>query len=317
MRRMLLAMHGETMLYEVAIAAEVLDATGYAFLVATPDGAAHPWLPGKPTTSYDTIAAARADDTVVVPSTDDLEGEPEPELADALRAAHAAGARIASLCTGSFVLAAAGLLDGRSATTHWMHAEALARRFPGVRVRADVLFTDEGDLLTSAGKTAALDLCLHLVRTDLGAAAANHVARRLVVPPLRAGGQAQFIVPPPMLRGSEGLAPALDWAKAHLDAEITVAELARRAGLSPRQLARRMQAELQTRPLEWLHRQRVLRAQEMLETTDAGMDRIAARCGLGSAATLRRHFTRAVGVTPAAYRASFGGTSPGRPVGAA
>jgi transcriptional regulator GlxA family with amidase domain len=302
---MILAMHGATMLYEVAIAAEVLDAPGYDFLVATPDGAPHPWLPGKPTTSYAAIADADARDTVVVPSTDDLEGDPDPRLLGALRAAHAGGARLATLCTGSFVLAATGLLDHRSATTHWMHAEALSRRFPTVQVRADVLFTDEGDVLTSAGKTAALDLCLHLVRTDLGATVANQIARRLVVPPLRTGGQAQFIVPPAMPRGSEGLAPTLDWATAHLDQEITVAELARRAGLSPRQLARRMRAELRASPLEWLHRQRVMRAQEMLERTDAGMDQIAARCGLGSAATLRRHVTRALGVTPAAYRASF------------
>lgn len=309
MPRIVLALHGETMLYEVAIAAEVLDTGGYDFLVATPDGAGHPWLPGKPTESYAAIADSGAGDTVVVPSTDDLEGDPDVGLADALRAAWRQGARLASLCTGSFVLAAAGLLDGRSATTHWMHADALARRFPAVRVRADVLFTDEGDVLTSAGKTAALDLCLHLVRTDLGAAAANQAARRLVVPSVRAGGQAQFIVPPALPRGSAGLAPTLEWAAAHLDEPLTVADLARHAGLSSRQLARRMQAEVQAGPLEWLHRQRVLRAQEMLERTDAGMEQIAARCGLGSAATLRRHFARALGVTPAAYRAAFGAVS--------
>ncbi|MFI0898346.1 GlxA family transcriptional regulator [Streptomyces sp. NPDC020983] len=308
---MLLAMHGETMLYEVAIATEVLGATGYDFTVATSDGRPHPWLAGKPTASYAALAGAGAPDTVVVPSTEDLEGDPDPRLCEALRTAHGRGARVAALCTGSFVLAAAGLLDGRTATTHWMHAEALSRRFPAVRVRADVLFTDEGDVLTSAGKTAALDLCLHLVRTDLGAAVANQVARRLVVPSLRAGGQAQFIVPPALPRGSRGLAPALEWARAHLDQPLTVADLAGRAGLSPRQLARRMHTEFQTGPLEWLHRQRVMRAQEMLERTDAGMEQIAARCGLGSAATLRRHFARVLGVTPTAYRASFGGISGG------
>ncbi len=305
MPRAVLVMHPATMLYEVAIASEVLDASGYDFFVATPDGSPHPWLPGKATVPYAADAVADAE-TVVVPSTDDLEGDPDPRLVHALVAAHQRGARLASLCTGSFVLAATGLLDGRSATTHWLHADALARRFPAVHVRADVLFTDEGDLLTSAGKTAALDLCLHLVRTGLGAASANQVARRLVVPSQRAGGQAQFIVAPAVPRGSEGLAPTLDWARAHLDEPITVAALARRAGLSPRQLARRMQAELQTGPLEWLHRQRVVRAQEVLEATDAGMDVVAARSGLGSAATLRRHFTRALGVTPTAYRASFG-----------
>lgn len=303
---MILAMHGATMLYEVAIAAEVLDAPGYDFVVATSDGRPHPWLPEKPTASYAALAAAGATDTVVIPSTHDLEGDPDPGLLGALRSAHANGARLATLCTGSFVLAASGLLDARSATTHWMHAEALSRRFPAVRVRSDVLFTDEADVLTSAGKTAALDLCLHLVRKDLGAAAANRIARRLVVPALRTGGQAQFIERAPMPRGSEGLAPVLAWAAAHLDEEITVAVLAQRAGLSARQLARRMRSELDAGPLEWLHRQHVLQAQEMLERTDAGVDQIAARCGFGSAATLRRHFTRALGVTPGAYRASFG-----------
>ncbi|MGZ4715043.1 MAG: GlxA family transcriptional regulator [Acidimicrobiia bacterium] len=311
MRRIVLAMHGETMLYEVAIAAEVLDTSGYDFVVATADGAPHPWLATRPTRSYDVIERAGDADTIVVPSTDDLEGDPDPALVAALVAAQARGARLASLCTGSFILAAAGLLDGREATTHWMHADALARRFPAVRVRSDVLFTDEGDLLTSAGKTAALDLCLHLIRTDLGASAVNRVARRLVVPAARSGGQAQFIVAPATPRSSDGLAPTLAWAAEHLAEPITVADLAARAGLSPRQLARRMQAELQAGPLEWLHRQRVLRAQEMLETTDAGIDRIAARCGLGSAATLRRHFVRALGVTPTAYRAAFGSLAEG------
>jgi transcriptional regulator GlxA family with amidase domain len=308
---MVLAMHGETMLYEVAIASEVLGADGYDFVVATPDGAPHAWLMGMPTESYAAIARAGSSDTVVVPSTDDLVGDPDTRLLRALRLAHTAGARLASLCTGSFVLAAAGLLDGREATTHWMHADALGRRFPAVRVRADVLFTDDGDLLTSAGKTAALDLCLHLVRKDLGATAANEVARRLVVPSQRTGGQAQFVVPPPLPRASAGLEPTLAWARAHLEQPLTVTDLARHAGLSPRQLARRMHAELQARPLEWLHRQRVLRAQEMLERTDAGIDQIAARCGLGSAATLRRHFTRTTGVTPTAYRVSFGSATPG------
>lgn len=306
MRRVVLAMHGETMLYEVAIAAEVLDTDGYDFVVATADGTPHPWLATRPTRPYAVMERASDADTIVVPSTDDLEGEPDPRLVTALIAAHRRGARIASLCTGSFILAAAGLLDDREATTHWMHADALARRFPAVRVRSDVLFTDQGDLLTSAGKTAALDLCLHLIRTDHGAGAVNRAARRLVVPAARTGGQAQFIVAPAAPRSADGLGPALTWAQEHLAAPITVADLAARAGLSPRQLARRMQAELQAGPLEWLHRQRVLRAQELLETTDASVDRIAARCGLGSAATLRRHFVRALGVTPTAYRASFG-----------
>lgn len=313
MHRLALVMHDTAMLYEVAIAAEVLDSSRYDFVVATADGAPHPWLAGKPTTSYDALTDA---DTVVVPSTEDLEGEPDDRLVTALGDAHRNGARIASLCTGSFVLAAAGLLNGRTATTHWMHADALALRFPAVRVRADVLFTEDGELFTSAGKTAALDLCLHLIRTDFGAAEANRAAKRLVVPSVRPGGQAQFIAPPKLPAESAGLAPTLHWAREHLGEELSVTDLARRAGLSSRQLTRRMQTELQATPLEWLHRQRVTRAQELLETSNASMEQIAARCGLSNAAVMRRHFTRALGVTPTAYRTSFAAPRAERHTGA-
>lgn len=311
MPRVALALHGTAMLYEVAIAAEILGVdrrelspTGewYDLVVCTADGEPHPWLPGHPTTTYAGIADV---DTVVVPSTDDPDAEPHPDLVNALRSAHENGVRVAALCTGSFVLAAAGLLDGRTATTHWMHADDLARRYPRVTVRADVLYTDEGDVLTSAGKTAALDLCLHLVRSDLGAAAANGIARRLVVPAHRPGGQAQFIAPPAAPRSADGLAPTLEWARNQLDRPLTVRDLAEHAGLSTRQLARRMQAELRVGPLDWLHQQRIARAQELLERSDASVEQVASRCGLGSAATLRRHFHRAVGVTPTAYRDTF------------
>jgi AraC family transcriptional regulator, transcriptional activator FtrA len=203
------------------------------------------------------------------------------------------------------VLAAAGLLDGRTATTHWMHADGLARLHPQVDVRADVLYVDDGPLLTSAGKTAALDLCLHLVHTDHGAAAANGLARRLVVPSHRPGGQAQFITPPPDPRVTDRLGPSLDWARAHLDQPITVQDLAREAGLSTRQLARRMGAEVGLTPLDWLHQQRITRAQDLLERTDASVEQIADRCGIGTATTLRRHFHRSLGVSPTVYRATF------------
>lgn len=311
MARVALVLHESPMLYEIAIAAEVLGVdrselsptgTWYDLVVCTRDGRPHPWLPTLPTTSYDGIAAA---DLVVVPSYEDLEAEPDPALVAALRSAHAAGARVAALCTGAFVLAAAGLLDGRTATTHWMHADDLARRFPQVDVRADVLYVDEGDVLTSAGKTAALDLCLHLVRRDLGATAATGLARRLVVPAHRRGGQAQFIAAPAEPRNPDGLGPTLDWARAHLDRPLAVSDLARVAGLSTRQLGRRMHAELQTGPLDWLHQQRITRARELLERTDASVEQVAASCGLGTAATLRRHFHRATGVTPTAYRSAF------------
>ena len=304
-------MHGSAMLYEAAIAAEVfgvdrseLSSSGEWFdlVVCTPSGAPHPWLPGSPTASY---AELPRTDLVIVPSVDDPGAPPDPALVQALRASHQEGVRIASLCTGAFVLAAAGLLDGRGATTHWMHADELARRYPYVGVRSDVLYVDEGDVLTSAGKTAALDLCMHLVGQALGAAAANGLGRRLVVSAHRDGGQAQFIPAPPGPRGAEGLAPSLEWARARLDQPLTVSELARRAGLSTRQLARRMHAELRIGPLDWLHQQRIMRAQELLERTDAPIDQIAASCGMGTATTLRRHFRRALGVTPTAYRATF------------
>ncbi|WP_121252148.1 GlxA family transcriptional regulator [Nocardioides ferulae] len=185
------------------------------------------------------------------------------------------------------------------------NGDDLARRYPRIDVRADVLYTDDGDLLTSAGKTAALDLCLHLVHGDLGATAATGLARRLVVAAHREGGQAQYVAAPPGPRASVGLTPALVWARAHLDRPITVGDLARQAGLSSRQLARRMNAELGSAPLDWLHRQRLSRAQELLERTDAGVEQVAASCGLGSAATLRRHFQRTFGVSPTAYQAAF------------
>lgn len=311
MFRVALVMHSSAMLYEAAIASEIfgvdrsdLSPNGewYDFMVCTADGLPHPWLPDAPTTSYAAIADA---DSVIVPSTEDLDGQPDAELIEVLRVAHGRGVRIASLCTGSYVLAAAGILDGRAATTHWMHVADLARRYPQVDVRSDVIYTDEGDVLTSAGKTAALDLCIHLVHRDLGASAANGIARRLVVPAHRGGEQAQVVRPPTEPRSADGLAPTLEWARTRLDQPLTVREMAGHANLSTRQLARSMHAELQAGPLDWLHQQRVVRAQELLERTDASVEQIAASCGMGTAATLRRHFHRTVGVTPTAYRATF------------
>lgn len=311
MPRLALAMHGSAMLYEVAIASEIfgvdrseLSPTGewYDVVVCTADGAPHPWLAHLPTASYAEISRV---DTVVVPSSEDLDDDPDPDLVKVLRSAHGRGTRLVSLCTGAFVLAATGVLDGRTATTHWMHAEDLARRYPRVDVRPDVLYVDGGDVLTSAGKTAALDLCLHLVRRDLGAAAANGIARRLVVSAHRSGGQAQFIAPPSAPRDPDGLAVTLAWARGRLGEPLTVRDLAGHAGLSTRQLARRMHAEVQAGPLDWLHQQRIARAQELLERTDASIDQVAASCGMGTATTLRRHFHRSLGVTPTLYRATF------------
>jgi AraC family transcriptional regulator, transcriptional activator FtrA len=301
------------MLYETAIAAEVFGVDRsdlvpgrqwYELFVCTSDGSRSPWLPGFPARGYAELAGAA---TAVVPATGVPGKMPDPALLAALREAHDAGTRIAALCTGAFVVAAAGLLDGRTATTHWMHAQRLAQLYPLVDVRADVLYVDEGQVLTSAGKTAALDLCLHLVHRDHGASTANALAKRLVVASHRPGGQAQFIEPLSDPRMTDRLGTALEWARAHLDEPIAVQDLARRSGLSTRQLARRMRAQTGLAPLQWLHQQRVTRAQDLLERTEATIEQIAARSGMGTATTLRRHFHQAVGVSPTAYRTAFRG----------
>jgi transcriptional regulator GlxA family with amidase domain len=253
-------------------------------------------------------------DTVIVPGWADTDVEPPAELVGAVRAAHEAGARVASLCTGAFVLAAAGLLDGRRATTHWAHTEALAARYPRVEVDPDVLYVDNGSVLTSAGKAAAMDLCLHLVRLDHGPAIANAVARRLVVPPHRAGGQAQFVAAPVPARDDHPLAALLPWAIERLDQPLTVEDLARRAGMSSRHLGRHFRAVTGTTALQWLLTQRIRRAQELLEATDDPVDTIAAATGMGTATTLRRHFNRTVGVPPDTYRRTFrSAPGPNRP----
>jgi transcriptional regulator GlxA family with amidase domain len=210
-----------------------------------------------------------------------------------------------SLCTGAFVLAEAGLLDGRLATTHWRHSKDLVARYPAVRVDRDVLYVDEGDVLTSAGSAASMDLCLHLVRKDFGAEVANQLARRCVVPPHRDGGQAQFVEEPIGAAPNDLFSDALTWAVEHLDEPVTVEDLARRAAMSPRSFARHFRASTGTTPYRWLIRQRVLLAQRLLETSDLATDEIAIRCGLGSAANLRAHFSALVRASPAAYRRTF------------
>ncbi|MEU8634518.1 helix-turn-helix domain-containing protein [Amycolatopsis sp. NPDC048633] len=245
--------------------------------------------------------------TVIVPGWADVSTDPPADLIEAVQAAHAAGARVASLCTGAFVLAAAGLLDGLRATTHWAHTDVLAARFPQVTVDPHVLYVDNGSVLTSAGKAAAMDLCLHLVRADHGPAAANAVARRLVVPPHRAGGQAQYVSAPVPARDDHPLSALLPWITARLDQPLTVEDLAKQAKVSARHLTRHFHAATGTTPLQWLLVQRIRRAQELLEKTDAGVDTIAAAVGMGTATTLRRHFNRTVGVPPDTYRRTFRG----------
>ncbi|MDN5920739.1 MAG: helix-turn-helix domain-containing protein [Pseudonocardia sp.] len=228
-----------------------------------------------------------------------------PEALEALRAAIRGGATVLSVCTGVFVLGAAGLLEGRRCTAHWHSADELRRRHPDTTVEEDRLFVDDGNLVTSAGTAAGIDACLHLVRRELGSAVVNGIARRMVVPPQREGGQRQFIEQPVPECTSDSLSRVLDWMTENLQVEHTVAALARRAAMSERTFARRFTAETGTTPHRWLSRQRVLHAQHLLEETDLGMDAVAHRAGFGGAALLRHHFRRAVGVSPADYRTTF------------
>ena len=243
--------------------------------------------------------------TVIVPACADVDAPPPPDLVEAVRAAHRAGARIVSLCTGAFTLGAAGLLDGRRATTHWAHTAELSARHPLALVDPDVLYTDDGGVLTAAGKVAAVDLCLHLVHLDHGAAIANAVARRLVVPPHRPGGQAQFVATPVRDTGDHMLAGLLAWALGRLDRPLTVTDLARQANMSPRHLGRRFRSVTGQTPLQWLLTQRVRRAQELLETTGESVEAVALATGMGTPTPQRRQFKRAVGVPPDTYRRAF------------
>ncbi|KJY19775.1 MULTISPECIES: helix-turn-helix domain-containing protein [unclassified Streptomyces] len=231
---------------------------------------------------------------------------PEPLLA-ALHRGVERGARVLSVCSGAYVLGAAGLLDGRRCTTHWMHAPALARRFPRALVDPDVLYVDEGAVITSAGTASGIDACLHLVRQEHGAEVANAVARRMVVPPHRDGGQAQYIQRPLPRTSCDTVGGVIGWMARHLEEEITVEQLAERAHMSPRTFARRFLQETGTTPYKWVLRQRVLLAQELLESTDDTVDAIAGRCGFGNAAALRHHFLRTLGTTPNAFRRAFRG----------
>jgi transcriptional regulator GlxA family with amidase domain len=253
------------------------------------------------------LAPLRTADTIVIPAAGSAEHN--EQLLVALRRAHARGARILSVCTGAFVLAAAGLLDDRRATTHWMHTEELARRYPKVKLDAGVLYVDDGDILTSAGTAAGIDLCLHIVRLDYGAEIANMVARRMVVPPHRDGGQAQFVDQPlPDLPEGDPFAETLVWAQGHLGEPLSVNELAARAAMSPRTFARHFRATAGTTPHQWLLGQRIVLAQRLLETTDLSIDLIAERCGLGTATNMRQHFQRIVRTAPNAYRRTFQAT---------
>ena len=298
--------------FDLAIPAQVfgdrIQASRYRFTVCSP-------TPGlvAATTGYSVVAEhdlgiLEAADTVVVPGYMPLD-DPGEEVGAALRKAAARGTRVVSVCTGAFALAAAGLLDHRRAATHWQYAGQLAARYPAVRVDSDVLWADEGNVLTSAGLAAGIDLCVQLVRADYGSEVAVEVARHMVVAPHRDGGQAQWLqrpVPPP----AESLAGTCEWALEHLAEPLTVAVLARHAGWAPRTFSRRFVAETGIAPLRWVTAARVREARRLLEVSDLAVEIVAARAGLGSAANLRLHLARDAGATPTAYRAAYQGRQP-------
>ncbi|WP_028936260.1 GlxA family transcriptional regulator [Pseudonocardia spinosispora] len=297
----------EVVAFDLSMAAQIFgheqERDTYRFTVCAPRPGSVPSTTGFAIEATADLAALEHADTVIVPGYAPRTAPPEPVLA-ALRAAAARGTRIASVCVGAFALAAAGLLDGRAATTHWQHAEEFRARFPTVRLNPDVLYLDTGSILTSAGITAGIDLCLHLYQRDHGAAAAAAVARRMVVATHRPGGQAQFSRRP-LADIDDRLVRTCDWAIAEMHRPLTVAHLARHTGTAVRTFTRLFHAEINMTPMQWLTSQRVLEARRLLEATDLTVDDIAHRCGLGSAVTLRTHLARELGTTPSAYRRTW------------
>ncbi|MBE1560264.1 helix-turn-helix domain-containing protein [Nonomuraea africana] len=298
--------------FELACAAEVFGVSRpglpsrYEFTVCAERPGPVPTLAGYDMGVGEGLAAMESADTIVIPGWQRPEEPVAPAVLGALRRAHERGARLVSICSGAFLLAQAGLLDRRRATTHWRMAAELAARFPDVEVDPDVLYVDLGDIATSAGTAAGIDLCLHLVRGDQGAAYAAQVARHMVMPPHREGGQLQYAAPAAEGRRPDSLAPLLDWAAERLHEPLDLDALAVQAGVSARTLARRFAEQLGVSPGRWLLAQRIAAAQALLEETDLPVETIATRVGLSSAANLRRRFHRALRTTPAAYRRAFG-----------
>lgn len=282
-----------------------LDVPWYRFAVCAAERGPLRATGGFTITVPRTLALLDRADTIIVPGWRDQDEPPPPALLARLRAAYRRGARICSICSGVFVLAAAGLLDGRAATTHWRYARALAERYPQIAVQIDALYVDTGQIVTSAGSAAGLDMMLHLVRSDHGTKIANRVAQRLVIPPHRAGDQAQF-VPRPVDHDDAGqLARLMDWVRGHLAQPHTLGSLARRAAMSTRTLQRQFHAATRLAPMAWLVRERVAAAKELLEAGEASLDQIAERTGFGSEESFRRHFRRVAGVAPSVYRRQF------------
>jgi transcriptional regulator GlxA family with amidase domain len=296
----------EVVAFDLAIPAQVFggEPALYDWAVCAPEPGPVPAETGFDVVVPHGLEALGGADTVVVPGIGDSAWPLPPEPLEALRSAKERGARVASICTGAFVLAAAGLLDGRRAATHWRYAPLLAREYPAVEVDPAVLYVDEGDVLTSAGVAAGIDLCLHIVRKDHGAEVANAIARRIVVAAHRDGGQAQF-VERPLPPQDGGLAATRAWMEERLEEPLTVEAMARHAACSPRSFARRFRAETGTTPLQWLIGRRVAEAQRLLEGTELPVEHVAAKAGFGTAAALRQHFGRALSTSPSAYRRAF------------
>jgi AraC family transcriptional regulator, transcriptional activator FtrA len=312
LRRVAVLIFEDVAAFELGVLCEVFgsDRTadgfpGYQFDVCTVDGAPVRSRSGFLITPTADLAPLEKADLVAVPA-HPLDTDPPEVAAQALRRAADRGAYVLSVCSGAFLLGVAGLLDGRRCTTHWRYAEELARRVPSAKVDPNVLYVVDDNILTSAGTAAGIDLCLYLVRQEHGSAIATALARRMVVPPHRDGGQAQYVeAPVPKTEDAPTLEPLLSWLVTRLDQAHTVESLAATAHMSPRTFARRFKAETGATPHDWLTAQRVLLARRLLEESDLSMHGIAVRCGFGTAAMLRHHFTRRVGATPQAYRTTF------------